>query len=82
MSQNFALLPCFRIRAVMALAITSGTRAGIRDAGGHVIVHFSKKRVTLALGDRVRASFVVQSHQEYNGTQQNIAKKFRVLEKL
>ena len=60
----------------------SGTCYHFKDAAGHVLVSFSKRRAALAIGDRVRASFVVQSHEEYNGVQQNITKKFEVLKRL
>ena len=60
----------------------TGTCYHFKDNEGHVIVSFSKRRVTLALGDRIRASFVVESHQEYNGVQENITKRFTVLERL
>jgi hypothetical protein len=65
---------------------TSGSGTGtcyhFKDAAGHVLVSFSERRATLAIGDRVRASFVVQSHEEYNGVQQNITKKFKILKRL
>jgi len=60
----------------------SGACYHFKDAEGHVLVSFSKGRATLATGDRVRASFVVQSHEEYNGVQQDITKKFKVLKRL
>jgi len=59
-----------------------GTCYHFKDESGHVIVHFSKGPVTLAIGDRIRASFVVQSHQLFNEIQQNITKSFKVLTKL
>ena len=60
----------------------SGTCYHFKDAAGHILVLFSKKPVTLIVGDRIRASFVVKSHRDYNGLQENLTKNFKIIKSL
>jgi len=58
---------------------SSGNCFLFRDAEGHCIVWFSKRRVALEVGADIRARFTVKSHREYNGVRENIVKSFRIL---
>jgi len=68
--------------AMFPYASGGGTCYHFNDVAGNVLVFFSKRRATLAIGDRVHASFVVRSHHEYNGLEENVTKKFKVLKRL
>ena len=80
--RKYAPLPDLCLIAMFPYTVGNGTCYHFKDAAGHVLVYFSKRRATLVIGDRVRASFVVQSHHEYEGVQQNLTKKFKVLKRL
>jgi len=54
----------------------------LHDPDGNLFVWFSKKHVILEVGTTVRASFVIQSHKEYEGMLQNVTQQFRILEVL
>lgn len=60
--------------------IGSGSCLHFRDTTGHLLVCFTKRKVQLDVGDRIRASFVVKSHHDYENSQQNIVNKFKILE--
>lgn len=50
------------------------------DPFGRLVVFFSKRKSQIQVGSVVRAKFVIKSHHEFKGQQQNIANKFRVIE--
>jgi hypothetical protein len=46
---------------------------------GERIVWFSRRKQSIKVGDKFRARFVVQSHQEYNGLSENVVRNVRIL---
>ena len=50
------------------------------DSEGRLVVWFTKRKKSLKVGDRVRASFIVESHTEYLGVKQNLTRQFRLLD--
>jgi hypothetical protein len=54
----------------------------LRDTDWHLIVWFSKRKQLIEVGDRILASFAIQSHRMHEGQEQNIAYKFHVIRRL
>lgn len=50
------------------------------DPQGRVVVSFSRRKNKIQVGSNVQAKFVISAHREYEGRQENIAKKFRITE--
>ena len=49
-----------------------------QDSEGRCVVWFSKRKRDLAVGSKIRATFVIYKHSEFNGSKQNLARKFRL----
>ena len=60
----------------------SGKCYHFRDTDWHLIVWFSKRKQPLEIGDRILASFAIQSHSIYEAQEQNIANKFHLIRRL
>ena len=60
----------------------SGCCFHFHDPFGRFVVWLSMREQHLDVGDKIRASFVVKSHMEWDGVPQNITKKFKILERL
>jgi hypothetical protein len=60
----------------------SGCCFHFHDSLGRVVVWLTKREQRLEGGDRIRASFVVKSHMEWDGVPQNGTINFKILEKL
>ena len=50
------------------------------DPDGRLVVFFYRRSSRIQVGDVVRARFTIKAHREFNGQQQNIAKKLRIME--
>ena len=71
-----------RLTAVFPYSNGLGSCLHFHDSEGRLLVWFTKRRVTIEVGERIRASFVVKSHLSYEGTEQNITKSLKILERL
>jgi len=60
----------------------SGVCLRFADEAGYCIVWFTKRRLHIDVGDRIRATFTIKSHREYNGVRENVTKSFNVIEVL
>ena len=48
------------------------------DPEGRCVVWFSKRKQNLEVGSMIRASFVIYKHQQFNGSPENLARKFHI----
>ena len=71
-----------RLTAMFPYSNGLGTCFHFHDSEGHLLVWFSKRPMGIEIGERIRAAFVVKSHQSYQGLEQNITKGFKILERL
>ena len=56
----------------------SGFCYHFQDPEGRCVVWFSKRKRDLTVGSTIRATFEIYKHSEFNGSQQNLVRKFRL----
>ena len=65
--------------AIYAYDMDRGHCFHLDDADGHRIVWFTRRKHPYKVGDSFRAQFMIRRHQEFNGQQENVVKRFRVI---
>lgn len=71
-----------RLIAIFAYDMDRGHCFHFQSTDGQRLIWFSRRKQALQIGDGIRARFVVYRHQTYEGIEENLIRKLRIVSKV